>query len=197
MYLKLDDPQSALAKYDRSIELGREVVAKDNNVQYRRNLGTALYSRGLATLRMKDAAGAAKYLSESLRIREEMARKDPNSHEEKMNLMLILAQSGRQAEAAAIAEAVLVGREKDQELLVTIARGYAECAATTSDDPGTKRSYEEKAVAALQAAVAAGYKDVMILETSPDLQPIRELPEFKKLLERVKAPTDTATTTRR
>jgi serine/threonine-protein kinase len=197
MYLKLGDPQSALAKYDRSIELGREVVDKDNNVQYRRNLGTALYSRGLATLRMKDATGAAKYLGESLRIREEMARKDPNSQEEKMNLMLILAQSGRQAEAAAIAEAVRVGREKDQELLVTIARGYAECAATTIDDPGTKRSYEEKAVAALQSAVAAGYKDVMILETAPDLQPIRELPEFKRLLERVKAPTDTATATRR
>jgi tetratricopeptide (TPR) repeat protein/tRNA A-37 threonylcarbamoyl transferase component Bud32 len=195
MYLKLGDPQSALAKYDRSIELGREIVAKDNNVQYRRNLGTALYSRGLATLRMKDAAGAAKYLSESLQIREEMARKNP-TEQEKMNLMLILALSDRQAEAAAIAEAVRLGREKDQELHVTIARGYAECAATTTGEPKTKRSYEEKAVAALQAAVAAGYKDVMILETDPDLQPIRDLPEFKKLLERVKARTATATARR-
>jgi serine/threonine protein kinase len=197
MYLKLGDPQSAFAKYDRSIELGREIVAKDTDVQYRRNLGTALYSRGLAALRMKDAAGAAKYLSESLQIREELARKDPKSEEEKMNLMLILALSDQQAEAAAIAEAVRVGREKDQELQVTIARGYAECAATTTGDPKTKSSYEEKAVAALQAAVAAGYKDVMTLETDPDLQPIRDLPEFKKLLERVKTPTATATATRR
>jgi serine/threonine-protein kinase len=196
MYLKLGDPQSALAKYDRSIELGREIVAKDNDVQYRRNLGTALYSRGLATLRLKDAAGAAKYFSESLQIREEMARKDAKSQEEKMNLMLSLAQSDRQAEAAAIAEAVRVGREKDQELQVTIARAYAECAATTTADPKTKGRYEEKAIAALQAAVAAGYKDVMILETDPDLQPIRDLPEFKKLLERVKTPTATASATR-
>jgi len=43
------------------------------------------------------------------------------------------------------------------------------------------------ALAALQTALEQGYKDLITLETHPDLDPVRESPAFKKLLEKVSA----------
>jgi serine/threonine-protein kinase len=185
----LGNPKGALPRYDRSIELGRKIVATDSNVQFVRNLGTALYYRGLATARMNDKRGAAKFFEECLKIREDLAQKDRKSEEEKTNLMILLPQFGRQDEAEAIAESVRVGRDKDPEMLITIARGYAECAATVSSDSTAKRGYEQKAVAALQSALASGYKDLTIIETDPDLQPLHDLPEFKTLLNQARGRT--------
>jgi tetratricopeptide (TPR) repeat protein len=187
VYLSWRDPPGALPHYDRAVQLGRQVVAKDNSVEYQRNLANALYGRGLAALRMSGAAAAANFFQECLKIRQELARKDPTSEEEKMHLMLSLAQCGRQAEAAAIAESVRVGREKDRELLITVARGYAECAATTPAGSSSRRHYEKKAIEAIKASVGQGYKDIMTLETAPDLEPLREHPDFVSMIREVKA----------
>jgi hypothetical protein len=40
------------------------------------------------------------------------------------------------------------------------------------------------ALAALQTALEQGYRDTITLETHPDLDPVRESPGFKKLLEK-------------
>jgi hypothetical protein len=45
----------------------------------------------------------------------------------------------------------------------------------------------EMALAAVQAALDRGYKDLITLETHPDLDPVREGPAFKKRLEKVSA----------
>jgi tetratricopeptide (TPR) repeat protein len=186
--LRLGDPREALPRYDRSVELNRQVVAKDKNVQYQRNLAIALFGSGLATVRTKDPAGADKYFRECLQIRNELAKNDPTNDLKKMDLMLVMPHCGQHEQAAALAEKLRNGREKDPEVLFNIARGYTQCAVAAGNDSTLRREYEQKALAALQSAVDHGYKDVMTLEKEPELDPIRDRPEFKKLLERVKTP---------
>jgi tetratricopeptide (TPR) repeat protein/tRNA A-37 threonylcarbamoyl transferase component Bud32 len=187
VHLCLGDTREALPLYDRSLQLLREVVAVDKSVEYRKNLAIALYSRGMAARRTKDAAGVEKCFRECLQIREELAARDPKNDRAKMDLLLVLPQCGKQEQAAILAKTLRRGRENDRELLFVIARCYAQCAAAVSGDLPSKARYEQQAVEALQAAVDQGYSDIMMLESAPDLEPVRELPGFKKLLEKVKS----------
>ncbi len=45
---------------------------------------------------------------------------------------------------------------------------------------------KKEAVASLRNAVAKGFKDVALLESSPDLEPLRSMPEFQKIIEDLK-----------
>jgi tetratricopeptide (TPR) repeat protein len=186
VYLRLGDPREAMPLYERSVELHREVVAKDKDVQFRRNLAIGLYNLGLATMRTKDAATADKYFRECLEIRSDLANHDPTNHMKKMDLMLVLPHCGKHEEAAALAEQVRTGREQDRELLFSVGRCYTQCAAAVGRESPLRRQYEQKALAALQAAVERGYKDVFSLEHDPDLELLQEHPEFKKLLAKAK-----------
>jgi hypothetical protein len=55
-------------------------------------------------------------------------------------------------------------------------------AASVSDDPPLRQKYSEQAIDVLMRALKQGYKDLVLLETDPDLQVIRDLPEFKLLM---------------
>jgi tetratricopeptide (TPR) repeat protein len=187
VHLCLGDTREALPLYDRSLQLLREVAAVDRSVEYRKNLAVALYSRGIAARRMKDAAGAEKCFRECLQIRSELSARDPRNDRMKMDLMLVLPHCGKHEQGAMLAENLRIGRENDRELLLVIARCYVQCAAAVSDDLPLRARYERKAITALEAAVAQGYSDIMTLQSAPDLGPIRTRPEFKKLLEKVKS----------
>jgi tetratricopeptide (TPR) repeat protein len=187
VHLCLGDTRQALPLYDRSLQLLREVAAADKSVEFRKNLATALYSRGTAARRVNDAAGADKCFRECLQIRNELAGNDPRNDRARMDLILVLPHCGEHERAARLADALRTGRQNDRELLFTIARCYAQCAAAVSGDTPLAARYEQKALDSLQAAVAQGYADVMMLESAPDLGAVRGRPEFKKLLEKVKS----------
>jgi tetratricopeptide (TPR) repeat protein/tRNA A-37 threonylcarbamoyl transferase component Bud32 len=188
VHLCLGDTRQALPLYDRSLQLLREVAAADKSVEFRKNLAAALYSRGTAARRMNDAAGADKCFRECLQIRNELAANDPRNDRARMDLVLVLPHCGEHEQAAKLAEALRTGRQNDRELLFVIARCYAQCAAAVSGDTHMAARYEQKALESVQAAVAQGYSDRMLLESAPDLDPVRGRPEFKKLLEKVKSP---------
>jgi tetratricopeptide (TPR) repeat protein len=187
VHLCLGDTREALPLYDRALQLLREVSAVDKSVEFRKNLAVALYSRGMAAQRMNDRAVADKYFRECLLIREELTVSDPKNDRKKMDLVLVLPHCGQHEQAALLAERLRTGREKDRELLLVVARCYAQCAAAVPSDSPLRARYEQKAVEALQTAVEQGYSDVMTLESAPDLEPVRERADFKKLLAKVKA----------
>jgi tRNA A-37 threonylcarbamoyl transferase component Bud32/tetratricopeptide (TPR) repeat protein len=182
VHLCLGDTQEALPLYDRSLQLLREVTAIDKSVEYRRNLAAALYSRGMAAQRMRDSAGAAKCFAECLQIRDELAARDSRSDRARMDLLLVLPHCGKHDHAARLAETLRSGNANDRELLLVIARCYAQCAAAVPGDARLREQYAQQALDAVQAAVAQGYSDVMTLESAPDLEPIRNRQEYKKLL---------------
>jgi tetratricopeptide (TPR) repeat protein/tRNA A-37 threonylcarbamoyl transferase component Bud32 len=182
VHLCLGDTQEALPLYDRSLQLLRAVTAIDKSVEYQKNLAATLYSRGTAAERMRDSAGAAKYFQECLQIRDTLAARDAKNARAKMDLMLVLPHCGKHEQAALLAETLRSGKANDRELLLVIARCYAQCAASQSDNMPLRERYEHQALAALQDAVTQGYSDVMKLQSDPDLEPIRTRPEYKKLL---------------
>jgi tetratricopeptide (TPR) repeat protein len=179
------DTSQALPLYDRSLQLLREVTAVDKSVEYRRNLAAALYSRGMAAQRMRDTAGADKYFQECLQIRDELSAKDARNDRAKMDLMLALPHCGKHQQAALLAESLRSGKANDRELLLVIARCYAQCAAAVSSDSSLREHYEHQALEALRTAVAQGYSDIITLKSGPDLDPIRAHPEYKKLMARL------------
>jgi serine/threonine-protein kinase len=186
VYLCRGDTRQALRLYDRSLQLLREVADADKSVEFRKNLAAALYGRGTAARRMQEAVGADKCFRECLQIRNELAANDPKNDRARMDLMLVLPHCGEHEQAAKLAEALRTSRQDDRELLMTIARCYAQCAAAAPGDTSLAARYKQKALESLQAAVAQGYSDIMMLESAPDLDPVRGRPEFTKLLEKVK-----------
>jgi tetratricopeptide (TPR) repeat protein/tRNA A-37 threonylcarbamoyl transferase component Bud32 len=186
VHLCLGDSRQALPLYDRSLQLLREVVAADKSVEFRQNLAAALYSRGTAARRMNDSAEADKCFRECLQIRKELASKDPKNDRARMDLILVLPHCGEHEEATRLAETLRTGRPNDRELLFILARCFAQCAAAVPGNTPLAARYEQRALESLETALAQGYSDIMMLETAPDLEPIRGHAEFKKLLENVK-----------
>jgi tetratricopeptide (TPR) repeat protein len=187
VHLCLGDPRPALPLYDHSLQLHHEVAAADPSAEYRRNPAAALDSRGTAARRMNDAAGADGCFRECFRVRDELAAKDPGNDRARMDLLLVFPHCGEHEQAARLAETLRAGRRNDRELLLVIARYYAQCAAAVSGDTPVAAGYEQMALKSLRAAVAQEYSDVMVLESAPDLDPVRGRPEFKTLLEKVRS----------
>jgi hypothetical protein len=134
-----------------------------------------------------DPTTAAKCFGECLDIRQELA-KDVASFPKQVDLLEVLARSGKHERAAEMAEKLRVGHEKDPDFLVNAARCYAQCSLAAKDDPTLQLKYQDLSLAALRIALEQGYKDTFALETNPDLDPIRANPKFKKLLENATRP---------
>ena len=134
---------------------------------------------------------AAKCFQECLEIREQLADKDVSSYRKKADLFEVLAHAGMHQRAAQLAEKLRVDHQRDADFLIGAARCYAQCSLAVADNPTLRRQYLDTAMADLKAALEYGYKDIITLETHPDLDPIRENPAFKKLLEKVSKPPST------
>ncbi|HTU17302.1 MAG TPA: serine/threonine-protein kinase [Gemmataceae bacterium] len=175
----------ALPHIDRSIALSRKVLEIDKAVGPRQNLAKALYSRGVVAARAGDDTLAVRCFQECFEIREELADKDVRSYRKKVDLLEVLARVGRYERAAQLAEKLRLDHQNDSEFLICATRCYAQCSLAVLDQPSARAQYVKMALAALQNALEGGYKDIVTLETHPDLDPIRENPVFTKLMEKV------------
>jgi tetratricopeptide (TPR) repeat protein len=191
MYLRSNDFGAARPQYDRCLALNRELADLDRqNTDYQRNLAMSLYRLGTLARCAGDREAAAAAFGECLQIREALSAKDAKNVARQVELMRVLPHGGEHVRAAAIAEQLRAGRP-DQELLFEIACGYAQSAAAVGgpDDAGLRDKYTAAAVAALADAVARGYRDVVALETEPDLRQLHADPGYQELLKKVQAAT--------
>jgi serine/threonine-protein kinase len=177
-----------LPHIDRSIALGRRVLEIDRAVGPHQNLAKALYTRGVVAGRAGDPATAARCFRACLAIREQLAGSDASNYRKKVDLLEVLARLGAHVRAAQLAEKLRLDHPKNAELLVCVGRCYAQCSSAVADKPALRRQYEEMSLADLETALDQGYKDLITLETHPDLDPVRECPPFRKLLDQVKVP---------
>ncbi len=193
MLLALGAPlPEVLPHIDRAIVLSRRVLELDKSVEPQQNLAKSLYARGQVAARAGDRGMAGTCFDECLAIREALAEKDAKSYQKKLDLLLVLPHAGKHERAAQLAEKLRAGHEKDADFLVHAARCYAQCASAVPSDPTLRPHYLELALAALQAALQNGYKDVFLLETDPDLDPLRDGSAFQKLIDEVKRKTASA-----
>jgi serine/threonine-protein kinase len=187
MLFSLGAPLSdVLPHIDRAIALSRRVLEIDKSVEPQANLAKSLYTRGVVAARTSDRVTAAKCFDECLEIRESLAEKDAKSYLKKLNLLVVLARVGKHQRAAQLAEELRSGHEKNADFLIHAARCYAQYALAVPSNLTLRARYQELALAALQSALQNGYKDIIVLEADPDLDPLRDTSAFKKMINEFK-----------
>ena len=71
--------------------------------------------------------------------------------------------------------------------LYSIASAKVPPAGTAAGQQGLAREYQEKAIKMLEKAVEAGFTDLDHMRKDPDLEPLRSLPEFQRLVDKPSA----------
>ncbi len=182
IYLHTDNLDDAEMQYQAALQHVQGLVEVDKEIaDYQRDLGLAHYRLGNLALRRGETEQAAEQFARSLEVREALVARDATNDRRQMELMLALAHCKQHVRAAEMAATYRQKPEADNELLLDVARAYAQCAAAVSE-PAEAAGYCEQAVEAITAALANGYKDAVYLEMEPDYEPLRSHPKFKELL---------------
>ncbi len=186
--LHCGEPELARPLYVRNLEMSRKFVEEDpKNADFMRELGVALMRSGILAFETKSPE-ADGYFKECLAIREKLAQEDTGNERRQVDLMLILPRVGEHEKAAKIADGFAAkAGTADPELHFETARAYAGCVAAAGPDDKLRSEYSRKAVEAISRAIDTGYRDWVALETEPDLDPIRNDPEFLSRVAGLKA----------
>jgi len=182
--LRSGDLQAARLPYQKALDLCRELLESDpKNVNYQRELGIAYYRAGTLAQCLGDVPTASQHFQDCLELREKMAAADPQNDRRRMELIVVLPHCGQHVRAAEMADRLRASASADSELLMEMACCYAQCAEAAATDDALSQVYAEKAIGAIKDAVAQGYKDAVVLETDPDLAPLRNDAGFQALVE--------------
>jgi tetratricopeptide (TPR) repeat protein len=181
--LRRGDVEGAQKSYEESFKNLQAALAR-NAEETDWQVVLALTHERLAALDVRQgrAAEAAKHYQEALRVRGELVQIEPNNLSWQAAYLRALAHAGKGAEAAPKAEALCRENPKSTPLLLEAARCYAACAAGAAA-PANRERYAAKAIEAVRAAAAAGYKDPIALRTDPDLAPVQTEQAFRDLLD--------------
>src|SRR5262249_2849592 len=149
------------------------------NTLYQGDLARVHYDIASTALRRGDRKAAADHYRESLRLREVLAKGNDTSA--LRDLMTTLARCGETARAIGLAQRLTQSLAHEAAVLFDVACCYAICQGLATE--GTLREhYTAQALESLRQAVSHGYKDVVSLETEPDLDSLREQPNFQAFL---------------
>jgi serine/threonine protein kinase/tetratricopeptide (TPR) repeat protein len=176
------EPAMAREYHRKALELIEKRVKVDpTNLETKTVLATTLYYDATCALESGDLAGAAAGYRRCLEIRKQLAT-EPKAKMSQIDLMVALARCGEHAEAARIAESLVATPPKDEYLYFQAACGYALSAEAAARDEALVRRYRSAALECLRQGKQRGWNDLETVESDPDLEPIRETPEFQALL---------------
>ena len=188
----------AYDQYTRAYDLRRALHdAAPEDVAAASELGGSEINLGMAEWRRGELARAERLLRDGLdhqrgahaqRPRDPFVRDYLGLHH--VQLTKLLLEQRRHAEAAEIAAEYAAAFEGSASVHREVASLLAECAAIAASDENLSvearervaNAYRSAAIAALQAAVAAGYRDRDDLLQNPDLDPLRSQDGFIDLL---------------
>jgi tetratricopeptide (TPR) repeat protein len=187
LYLRTGNASQAKDLYGKAMAKYEQLAKQNPQAQFIKIADArAHYKLATALLRLGEAKTAGAHFRDSLGIYEVEAKASPQNMVLKKSLMVTLARCGNHARATEIAETVRKRSPKDEESLVKVACCYALCASDGTGSPPPDRKTQEqhraKALDALRQAVTNNYRDVVAIETEPDLDPIREDPRLKTVV---------------
>ena len=176
------EPALARDYHRKALELVEKRVKVDpTNLETKTVLATTLYYEATCALKSGDPTGAAAGYRRCLEIRKQLAT-EPRAKAPQVDLMVALARCGEHAEAARIAQSLVATPPKDEFLYFQAACGYALAAQAAARDEALVRRYRSAAIECLRQGKKRGWNDPETLEIDPDLEPIRQTPEFQALL---------------
>lgn len=180
--LRLREPaEPLLREAERACDAGEKLVADDgSNPDYRGGLAFAHAVRGAALARLRRSAAATEAWAAADRHLPAAGGANVSMRQNRAAALTVRAVGrldlGDAAGAAADADAALaVELPFSAPRLVVAARVYAGCAAAGVE----RRRYEDRALAALRAAVRGGYRAGASLEADPAFAPLRARPEWR------------------
>lgn len=188
LYPQGDNPARARTFHQKAIAIYRKratAYAADFDLQY--VLAWTLYFEATCALHSGDKAGATTGYGQCLKICKELVNEQRAKRPQTL-LMLALARCGDHAGAAKMAEELVATPPRDEGVYVQAACGFALAAGAASSDAGLVKRYTEKAIGCLREARKRGWGDVKSLEIDTDLEPIRDVPAFKALLDEFRQP---------
>jgi tetratricopeptide (TPR) repeat protein len=188
--------ERALAAYQDGLKWYLQVMwSEPDSPYYRGRICQSHYCVGCGLLWKGDKAAALVHFREALKLREELYReavaRKTLGVAERSTLMLTLARCGEQARAVQLAEEVRPLADA-RVLAEEVGTTYGLCMAViedgrpldqlTPDERALRDRYHDLAIAAIQEAVAKGYRTFLFLEGDPDMDPLLALPEFRHWL---------------
>jgi tetratricopeptide (TPR) repeat protein len=182
--------QGALARYD-------ELVRGDpKNEENKKHLSRATYLLGTAYLRLHNTKLAEENYAKALQMRRELAEKDSANFPKQKDYMVNLARCGFHEAAVKKAEEIRKKSPRDVDTLLNIMRCYALCSAAaggqdektipTAEKAKLRDTYAASAARCLKQAIANGFRNVVDVETDPDIDAIRNYPAFQHALDKLR-----------
>jgi tetratricopeptide (TPR) repeat protein len=180
----------AATRFDEAIQLASELVDIDKPAREdRRTLALALFRRGVLRAQQGDPAASGNF-ADCCRIREDLA-KDATNIDRQRELLLVLPRCGKHGEAVALADKILAAVPKpDIELLLDLARAYAQCGVAAAGDAAATEAFQKQALNRLAQAIEAGHRDPVYLQHEPDFEPLRKLERFQAMVAQAKMAAD-------
>jgi serine/threonine-protein kinase len=195
--------KEAEAEYRASLALFQGLAAEFPAApDYRNEVAEVLGNLARVLQDRQDFAGARELLAEARPHLQAALQTNPHHPQYRtafrnhtQTLAEVLASLGEHAEAAASADRLAHLDLDPANDLYGAACCLARCLAPAAKDvklplarrQALAREYADRSVAALRQAVAKGYRDVAHLRKDPDLDPVRDRDDFKKLLADVEA----------
>ncbi len=156
-----------------------------NNAGFKRAHGHSLYYLGVARFEAGQLPDSIALFERSRALRQEMFDVSPDQSN-KVSLMLSEARLGNQEAAEKWIGELSKVTVKDPDLRLDLARALSQLAAQ-QPDAAKRGELKDRAVAALEQAVADGLADPFAITSEVDLKPIRGEAGYSKAIEAIKA----------
>jgi tetratricopeptide (TPR) repeat protein len=186
-HIRLGKAAPAATYYGQSLDILHELAAKDSDAQLKWQIASIAARYGTTLALAGKAEDAKKAFQEALRVHEELSKNDTAKSPPRWELANALASVGKVKEATTLADRYLQKDAANPERLRQCAFIYAICAAKEPEGSELRQSYVQRSLQALIKGTE-DYRDVVALETDPDLLVLRGNPEFINLLARLKTP---------
>jgi tetratricopeptide (TPR) repeat protein len=160
----------AKAEYDRALTLTEEMAKADpDRVINDRYLGLHNYRLGCLEDALGNTNEAEEYFKKSLAHHRKVFDIDNSNERRHAELMLALSRTASVTEAIEIADAFAARPNLDSEMLVDVARCYAQCSRNAGQ---REKELVLKAREMLARARAQGFADEFWLRNELDLKPL-------------------------
>ncbi|MFO0796477.1 MAG: protein kinase [Gemmataceae bacterium] len=178
------DRPAAAAEYAAAHAAFTALLAEEpDSLTVQRALGHTHYRLGVVAA---DPADARKHFDDSLAVRAVLGKIDPKDTQAQFELLTSLGRCGKAQAAEKLAGELKALAPRDPRVLFQVACGLSVAAGgATGTDAARLR---DKALAALDALPAAGWRDGHAFDHDPDLAAVRADPRFAAVRARVPAP---------
>ncbi len=171
--------EEALAMFEHAAKLADDAVEFDpDGSRVRRDASVAYYRLG----QWREELGkpeSSEMIKKSLAIREDLAKKEPNSVKRKLEFAMVLGREGEFEKIDSLSQEFLASGNADGELLVDLARSIAQASKHAPEN--RRPEFLAKAIAMIKRAADQKFRDLVYLEKEIDFKPLWELPEFKAI----------------